>query len=76
MLLNMWDKLHEYFFTVLGLFYILIETVIVLIIVSGMFIVAILMTICITPLAVVVGIYKLLELCYYKLKGRFSTDEL
>lgn len=72
----MWDKLKEYFFTMMGLFYILIETVIVLIIVSGMFIVAILMTICITPLAVVVGIYKLLELCYYKLKGRFSTDEL
>lgn len=72
----MWDKLHEYFFTMLGLSYVLLETSIVLIVVFGMFIIAVLMTICITPLAVVVGIYKLLELGYYKLKGRFLIDEL
>jgi len=74
--LNMLDKFREYFFTVLGLSYVLLESIIVLLVVFGMFVIAILMTICITPLAIIIGIYKLLETCYYKVKGRFLTDEL
>ena len=62
-------RLKEYFFTTLGLINIALETAIVLFVVIGMSIVAIIMTVLTFPLAIAAGIYKLIEICYYKIKG-------
>ena len=72
----MWDRFKEYFFTTLGLINVLLESIIVLFVVFGMFVIAVLMTIFLLPFALVAGVYRLIEICYYKVKGRHSVNEL
>lgn len=70
----MWDRFKEYFFTTLGLINVLLESIIVLFVVFGMFVIAVLMTLFLLPFALVAGVYKLIEMCYFKLKGVNQQD--
>ena len=70
----MWDRFKEYFFTTLGLINVLLESIIVLFVVFGMFVIAVLMTVFLLPFALVAGVYRLIEMCYIKLKGVKQQD--
>ena len=70
----MWDRFKEYFFTTLGLINVQLESIIVLFVVFGMFVIAVLMTVFLLPFALVAGVYRLIEMCYIKLKGVKQQD--
>lgn len=72
----MWDRFKEYFFTTFGLLNVLLESIIVMLVIFGMFVITTLMTICLLPFASVASIYRLIEMWYYKVKGRHSINEL
>ena len=72
----MLDRFKEYFFTTLGLVNVLLEAIIVMCVILGMFVIMVLMTIFLLPFALVAGVYRLLEICYYKIRGRHSINEL